>query len=869
VQTLGTSGVQFVAWSHDGSLLATGYGSNVEVWDGKTGHLLRALTVYSVSGLDWSPSSQLLAVGESSMSVRDFDADTGEELHPSPPNSAVEQNQQAAWSPDGKTVASAFSPPRVGTPGVPGLPPPHTPVPGENDVLIRLWDALNASTRRVLRMPAAPNQYLGQDSKLRWSSDGRYLAGLFDDSTVSVWDVTDTGQEEPKLEINSGYGPVAQYGDAPRDFEWAADGHTLATLGGSLVNLWDADTGKQAGMLPDRVPPPILPPSPPPTVEDPLHPQPPAVPPPMPTDAQGNTVTPVPTVLYPTLTSSPTYVYRNEEFGIVGGLAWSPDGRTLATFDGNNIRLWDPSTHRQTLRMASDGAIRKLAWSLDGGVLFSLQGEPAASPPAEAFLMLTNRYTFLDGTLKLWDTATGKELRSIYQDGLSDFVLSPDGKNLAVRVGITASLWSADKLAAVCTVVPVMTITTAATGQISPTVVPTTAQPQCGSWSVVDAPEPEAQGELRAVAVADGTTNDVWAVGLLGQAQEQGLPANGVTKSWTVHRNGDRWETVASPSQGDGDNVLNGVAAISSNDVWAVGYYLATTNLSRALILHWDGTDWSNVPAPELANNYGKGSALNAVSGNGPDDVWAVGTFDNAFTLTLHWDGQAWTQVPSPSPGVDLNTLTTVSAETGGEVWAGGQYAQHYYPAGMPQGVPFILRWDGGRWQPVSVTFDGTYISALGMAPDGAGWVIGGYAGEGGGGADASRWDGAGWASATLPKLGNIDAIGQSDVPSSGLNGLVVISRDSAWAVGTFSKQPSIDPSGNWQEYTLVEHWDGTSWAPMESPNSGTLGSNLSAVAAAPPHDLWAVGRKGQYGGPYKATVLHYSGPLTCSNPGP
>jgi hypothetical protein len=225
--------------------------------------------------------------------------------------------------------------------------------------------------------------------------------------------------------------------------------------------------------------------------------------------------------------------------------------------------------------------------------------------------------------------------------------------------------------------------------------------------------------------------------------------------------------------------------------------------------------------------------------------------------------------VPSPSPGVDLNTLTTVSVEPGGGVWAGGQYVQHYQPAGMSQGVPLILRWDGNQWQPVSVAFNGTYISALSVAPDGAGWVIGGTASEGGGGADASRWDGTGWVSASLPKLGTIGASGQSDVPDSGFNGLAVISQDNAWAAGAYSRQSFSDPTGNWQGYTLVEHWDGTSWAQMDSPNASTLGSSLSAVAAAPPQDLWAVGHTGQYGGPYKAIILHYNGPLTCSNPGP
>src|SRR5688572_3325314 len=33
------------------------------------------------------------------------------------------------------------------------------------------------------------------------------------------------------------------------------------------------------------------------------------------------------------------------------------------------------------------------------------------------------------------------------------------------------------------------------------------------------------------------------------------------------------WRDVSSPNVGSGRNILTGVAAVSANDVWAVGYY--------------------------------------------------------------------------------------------------------------------------------------------------------------------------------------------------------------------------------------------------------------------------------------------------------
>ena len=42
---------------------------------------------------------------------------------------------------------------------------------------------------------------------------------------------------------------------------------------------------------------------------------------------------------------------------------------------------------------------------------------------------------------------------------------------------------------------------------------------------------------------------------------------------------------------------------------------------------------------------------------------------------------------------------------------------------------------------------------------------------------------------------------------------------------------------------TLIEHWNGTNWAVVPSPNrAGTLGSLLFGVAVVSANDIWAVG---------------------------
>lgn len=59
------------------------------------------------------------------------------------------------------------------------------------------------------------------------------------------------------------------------------------------------------------------------------------------------------------------------------------------------------------------------------------------------------------------------------------------------------------------------------------------------------------------------------------------------------------WTVDSSPSPGT-YNWLYGVAAHSSTDVWAVGTYANTNplNIRQPLIEHWNGINWSQVPAP-------------------------------------------------------------------------------------------------------------------------------------------------------------------------------------------------------------------------------------------------------------------------------
>jgi len=115
------------------------------------------------------------------------------------------------------------------------------------------------------------------------------------------------------------------------------------------------------------------------------------------------------------------------------------------------------------------------------------------------------------------------------------------------------------------------------------------------------------------------------------------------------------------------------VAALSTNDVWAVGTY-GTISLPQTLTEHWDGSAWSIVPSPNMGTG---GNYLQGVAAISANDVWAVGqyaAFAALQTLVEHWNGSAWSIVPSPNASDFNNTLNGVAAISANDVWAAGGY---------------------------------------------------------------------------------------------------------------------------------------------------------------------------------------------------
>jgi hypothetical protein len=290
------------------------------------------------------------------------------------------------------------------------------------------------------------------------------------------------------------------------------------------------------------------------------------------------------------------------------------------------------------------------------------------------------------------------------------------------------------------------------------------------------------------------------------------------------------WHVVASPNVGQHANEFAAVEVTSANDAWAVG----TTQVipqgqaphNVTLIERWNGTSWRATTSPNIGTNENDLFAVSATSAN---DAWAVGNyFDEGTlawkTLALHWDGGSWIVVPTPSPSTRFATLDGVVAIAPNDVWAVGA---RQTSGSTIRNRPLIEHWDGTAWKVANGPMphsDNVFLQGVAAGSSGDVWAVG-FAGAK---TLIEHFDGAAWKIIPSP----------SPAPRADfLHSVVAISPADAWAVGgMFLNQQGTS------ERTLAEHWDGTKWSVVSTPNQGSLNNQLLGVTAIGSSDVWAVG---------------------------
>jgi hypothetical protein len=166
-----------------------------------------------------------------------------------------------------------------------------------------------------------------------------------------------------------------------------------------------------------------------------------------------------------------------------------------------------------------------------------------------------------------------------------------------------------------------------------------------------------------------------------------------------------------------------------------------------------------------------------------------------------------------------------------------------------------ILHWNGRTWRRVPSPNvaggrTGSYFYAIAATSRRDAWAVGasnsGYIST-----LIEHWNGKAWKIVPSPSprrnFGSLDAVAARTAKD-------------AWAVGNVSTQLGVNSR------TLIEHWNGTAWRRVPSPNitnapSGTgIKNALNAVAAISAGNVWAVGAYQIGADPVQTLVEHWNG---------
>jgi RNA polymerase sigma factor (sigma-70 family) len=427
--------IRSVVFSPAGKLLGSASDDSLRLWDTATGRQARAFEAKqgSFATLAMSPDGALLASSDADGTITLWDVATGTETRHW--RGGVRAGRSLAFSPDGKTLASNTiydgsirlwdvatgreHHPCEGHPGFIGV----LRFAADNGTLISLgldqqvleWDLTTRTPRhrfswktysagRVALSPdgntlaaydygkthevrlwdlrtGKPDRVLGKARKHLWviafSPDGRLVAAGGDERVIHVWDVRE-GKEVRRIEGVDHR--VMTLCFSPDGKALACGMDPLGDAGGEpTLRLWDVNSGKELRSFARRA--------------------------------------------------------------CVGSLAISPDGKVLASGDGDwggrsdlggrseaSVRLWDTTTGKELCRHNMPGSqeVRAVAFSPDGKLIAS-----------------GGAWT-KDSSVLLWEAATGRLIRRFqgHHSGVGAVTFAADGLSVASGAGdSTVLIW--------------------------------------------------------------------------------------------------------------------------------------------------------------------------------------------------------------------------------------------------------------------------------------------------------------------------------------------------------------------------------------------------------------------------------------------
>jgi WD40 repeat protein len=321
--------VDSIAVSPDNSYIAVGFRDGlIRIWETDSGKQIQLLqhipggSTDTVLDLEWSSDSKNLISMSRYKPISIWDVRTGKEIR------SIDEHtgwiNDISWSPSGDRLAS-----------------------GSEDGSITIWEIPNGKRLHTL-------QDAGWVNCLTWSPNGKYIADGADSfmmtSNITIWNAR-TGKKLKTWTVNT-----LTIGG----LTWSPDGKMLAALlhDGTGV-IWDASNGKKVLTLPANRFSEDIAWSPDGGLLGTSYPL--------------NVLGKEQVTLWNTQTSDPVLTVPG-----LYGLAWSPDGKTIASVlnneteyrtDDTTLVLWDPQTGNELKRFDIGVMLGKIGWSPDGKLL--------------------------------------------------------------------------------------------------------------------------------------------------------------------------------------------------------------------------------------------------------------------------------------------------------------------------------------------------------------------------------------------------------------------------------------------------------------------------------------------------------------------
>jgi hypothetical protein len=259
--------------------------------------------------------------------------------------------------------------------------------------------------------------------------------------------------------------------------------------------------------------------------------------------------------------------------------------------------------------------------------------------------------------------------------------------------------------------------------------------------------------------------------------------------------------------------------------------------VAQPLIEQWNGTEWTIYGSP-LANPIAQDGVLNSVTCTSVSDCWAVGyqlSGNVNQTLIQHWNGSAWLTVTSANTStIESNVLNGVACTSASDCRAVGNHDVGTPVGGSAPQATLTEHWDGSSWTIVSSpnpTASYDILSSVSCTSSADCTAVGLFALGTIYQTLVEHWNGSSWQVVQSPNPNpNQDNVLKSVTCNSGSD---------CWTVGYFNAGDVNNPV----DQTLIEHWDGTAWTIVSSPNRNNYRFNfLNAVTCSSASECWAAG---------------------------